>query len=288
MLTISRHSVWAVLLLIAAYSTASAGEPKAQAGKDSDAHRAKRVLLLGQGPDGHPWATHEYQAGLRILAQCLHDVPHLQTILVSADEPWSEGPELIDGANGVVLFLSQGAHWIHQDPARLAAFQRLAARGGGFVCLHWGMGCKDARYIKEYVNLFGGCHGGPDRKYRVVEVATEIAGPTHPIMQGLIPFDVREEFYYALKFKQPAGTVTPLLNVSIEGEMHTVAWAWERPDGGRSFGFSGGHFHENWGLEEYRRMLTQAVLWTLDVPVPEDGLSLEFSQQDLQQPRPKP
>jgi hypothetical protein len=31
--------------------------------------------------------------------------------------------------------------------------------------------------------------------------------------------------------------VTPLIRVPLDGEKETVAWAWERPDGGRSFGF---------------------------------------------------
>jgi len=275
----------ALLVLATLFSTAMAAAADSESSREAP---RKRLLLLGQRPDGHPWSTHEYKAGMRILAQCLQQISNLQTILVSADEPWTDGPELLDGADGVVIFLSQGAHWIHQDPARLDAFKRMAARGGGFVGLHWGMGCRDARFIEEYVQLVGGCHGGPDRKFRVLDVTTEVVNPVHPVMQGIDSFKVHEEFYFALKFAKPQGSITPLLNIPVDGRQHTVAWAWQRPDGGRSFGFSGGHFHENWELEEYRRLLAQAVLWTLDVPVPAKGLSLEYSQQDLKQPRPKP
>ena len=48
----------------------------------------KRLLLLGQGPDGHPAAAHEYVAGLRILHKCLEKVPNLEVKQVLADEPW--------------------------------------------------------------------------------------------------------------------------------------------------------------------------------------------------------
>jgi type 1 glutamine amidotransferase len=65
------------------------------------------------------------------------------------------------------------------------------------------------------------------------------------------------------------------VNAVIDGEAHTVAWALEREGGGRSFGFSGLHFHENWQLPEYRRLVTQAVLWTLDLPIPKDGIALK-------------
>lgn len=250
----------------------------------------KRLLLIGQGPDGHGWGTHEYRAGMRILAQCLQPVPRLQTIVVSADGKWPEGPELIDGVDGVVLFVSEGAKWIHDDPRRLIALKNLANRGGGFVCWHWGMGCRDAKYIAEYVKLFGGCHGGPDRKYKVEKgVRAEVVGGTHPVVRGIKDFVVDEEFYYTLKFAKPAGSVTPLIRANVDGGRHTVCWAWERPDGGRSFGFSGGHYHNNWNRQEYRRLITQAVLWSVHAPIPEKRLlPLKVKQKDLTQPRPKP
>jgi hypothetical protein len=244
----------------------------------------KRVLLLGQGPDGHPRATHEYFAGLRIVKKCLDGVEGLEAVLVDADEPFRSGPELLDKADGAVLFLSEGARWLQQDEARLAAFERLAARGGGLVALHWGMGCRDAQYVEKYVKLFGGCHGGPDRKYAVVTVATEIAEPKHPVMTGVAPLTLEDEFYYRLKLARPEGSVVPLLRVPIEGELQTVAWAWERPDKGRSFGFSGLHFHANWRHEPYRRMVAQGIVWTMKLPVPQKGLNVDIADEDLRLP----
>ena len=133
--------------------------------------------------------------------------------------------------------------------------------------MHWGMGSRSAENIKDFVQLFGGCHGGPDRKYKVVQSRARVS-PRHPIMQGLADFDVQDEFYYTLKFaKTPA--ITPVLTVTIDSNPHTVAWAWQRANGGRSFGFSGCHFHRNWSLPQYRRMMAQAVLWSLKVPIPE-------------------
>jgi hypothetical protein len=72
--------------------------------------------------------------------------------------------------------------------------------------------------------------------------------------------------------------------VPIDGKAETVAWAWERPDGGRSAGFSGLHFHENWKLPEYRRLMTQAVLWTTKLPVPSRGIRIELVDADFRLP----
>ncbi|MBP86549.1 MAG: hypothetical protein CMJ64_07530 [Planctomycetaceae bacterium] len=243
---------------------------------DDESTKPKRVLLLSQAPDGHPAGTHEYHAGMRVLATCLKYVPGVQVKHVHADGDWPEGPELIRDADGVVLFVSEGAKWIHQDPRRLAAFAELAGRGGGFVCLHWGMGARDAKYIDGFLKLFGGCHGGPDRKYKVVDTELSVAQTDHPVTFGIGDIKLHEEFYYKLKFVDAGDNLKPVLKAEIDGTVETVAWAWQRGDGGRSFGFSGGHFHENWKREEYRRVMSQAVLWTLAIPVPKHGLDVKI------------
>jgi type 1 glutamine amidotransferase len=245
------------------------------------AEPSKKLLFVGQGPDGHPPGTHEYVAGQNILAKCLAGVPSLEVQTVRADGPWREGPELLERVDGVVLFLAEGAKWIASDPARKQAFERLANRGGGIVALHWAIGTRDAQPIDGFLKLVGGCHGGPDRKYKVVETEVQVADSQHPVTAGLHSFRVRDEFYYRLKFVKPDGTIRPLLRVPLDGQLETVAWAWERPDGGRSFGFSGLHFHENWRLPEYRKLVAQSVLWTLKLPVPKEGLAVEIKEADL-------
>jgi len=245
----------------------------------------KRLLLLGQGPDGHPPATHEYLAGLAIVKKCLDRVDGLEaTIVAEAGEPFRTGPELIDRADGVVIFLAEGAKWIQQDAARLAALERLAARGGAFTGLHWGIGCRDGQYVEKFVELLGGCHGGDDRKYAVVTVTTEIADAKHPVMTRVDAVTLEDEFYYRLKFARPESSIVPLVRVPIEKEPHTVAWAWERPDKGRSFGFSGLHFHKNWQHEAYRRMVSQGIVWTMKLPIPAEGLNVDVAPGDLQLP----
>jgi hypothetical protein len=249
----------------------------------------KKVLLVGQGPDGHPKTTHEYMAGVRVLAKCLAGVPDLELTVVRADGTWQEGPDLLGRADAVVLFVSEGARWIDTDARRRTAFARLAARRAGIVALHWALGTRDAKPVPGFLKLLGGCHGGPDRKYRVLETDVRVADPDHPIAAGIGRFRVRDEFYYRLKFVRAKSQVRPILRATIDGRQETVAWAWERPDGGRSFGFSGLHFHANWRLRPYRRLVAQAVLWTLKMPVPKKGLAVDLPYADFklgQQGRP--
>jgi type 1 glutamine amidotransferase len=239
----------------------------------------KKVLLVGSPPDSHPVGTHEYVPGMEILGKCLKGVSGVEATVETAVGAWKEGPDLIGRSDCVVIFLTEGAAWLSADPARLAAFRQLARRGGGLVCVHWGMGTREAGSIEAFVALFGGCHGGPDRKYQVVDVTVRVAD--HPVATELKDFKVHDEFYYRLKF---ANNVRPILRVPIDGNAETIAWAWERPDGGRSFGFSALHFHGNWKLPEYRRLMAQAVLWTSKLPVPPQGVRVELADADLRLP----
>lgn len=219
-----------------------------------------------------------------MLAKCLGHVPNLQTVVVSADGAWAEGPELLDGADAAVVYLAEGAKWVSQDERRLAAFRKLAERRGGLAVIHWGMGARDAKPIDNFVQLFGACHGGPDRKYQVVTLEPQIPNAAHPVMTAVkFPVDqpFTEEYYYKLKMSSDTKRFVPLVCATIDGEPHTVAWAWERPDGGRSFGFSGCHFHKNWELEAYRRLVAQGIVWSVRLPIPDGGLNVKVTPEDL-------
>ena len=51
-----------------------------------------------------------------------------------------------------------------------------------------------------------------------------------------------------------------------------MAWARQRPDGGRGFGITGAHFHWNWGNDNFRKLVLNAIVWAAHVPVPETGV----------------
>lgn len=250
----------------------------------------KRILLLSQGPDGHPPATHEYRAGQKVLMKLLGDVPGLEVVPLAADGAWEEGPEQLAKADGAFLFLSEGGKWLSADPRRHEAFAKLAQRKGGLAALHWATGVREAEPVPAFLKLFGACHGGPDRKYQVLEAKLHVVDPRHPISRGLADFAVKDEFYYKLKrasADEPKFALASILEAEIDGERQMVAWAWQRPDGGRSFGFTGLHFHNNWSRPEYRRLVAQGILWMLDLPIPKEGLKVDASEEDWKLPEAK-
>jgi hypothetical protein len=49
-------------------------------------------------------------------------------------------------------------------------------------------------------------------------------------------------------------------------------WVVERPDGGRGFGCTGGHFHWNWGHDQFRKLMLNSICWIAKVDVPSEGV----------------
>ena len=51
-----------------------------------------------------------------------------------------------------------------------------------------------------------------------------------------------------------------------------MAWAYDRKDGGRGFGFTGFHVYNNLANDSFRTTLLNAVAWTAKLEVPENGV----------------
>ena len=75
----------------------------------------------------------------------------------------------------------------------------------------------------------------------------------------------------------------PHVRKAVEnGKIQHVAWAYERPNGCRGFGFAGGHFHRNWGHDDFRKVALNAIMWCAKAEVPEGGVpSDKMTDADL-------
>jgi hypothetical protein len=58
-------------------------------------------------------------------------------------------------------------------------------------------------------------------------------------------------------------------------------WCYDRPDGGRGFGFTGAHFHKNWADDNFRKVMLNALLWISKVDVPQDGVASTVTPEQI-------
>lgn len=236
-----------------------------------------RILLIGRDND-HPYATHEYMFDCNLLAKCLKQTPGIETIVSNG---WPKDPDALKGVKAIVFYTRNGGNVLF-DPFNKAQADKLLKNGVGLTAIHWGTGA-DKKAGEPWLDALGGWFSTDFSKYLVRSTRLMQADPKHPICRGWSEYELRDEYYIQLKFKD---TIKPVLKVAIDKKEHTVAWTYERPDSsqGRSFGCVLGHFHSNFGEKQFRQALVNGILWTARREVPEAGAPVAVTPKDLELP----
>ncbi len=254
----------------------------------ADPNLTKIVLVAGR--QSHGPGDHEFFAGCAILMNLLQKTPGIFPVM--ARDGWPKDPKTFEGAKAVVFYMDGGnGHPIIQQN-HMEVVHKLMDSGVGFVNLHYAV-----EYPKKQGELILSWLGGYyETGYSINphwkgEFKTL---PDHPITRGIKPFAIQDEWYYCIRFSPDMRNITPILRAippdntrrTEEAKKHPgreeiTAWAFNRDNGGRSFGFTGGHFHKNWGDEDFRRLVVNAILWTAKVDVPKEGAKVDLDPTDL-------
>lgn len=243
----------------------------------SPAQEAKaKIVLIGKDRD-HPPATHEYLAECRLLAACLKQTAGIEAVV---SDGWPKDPEVLKGSACIVLYTAMGGDALFKGPNKDAALE-LLKKGTGLAAVHWSTGASEGEPEELQLKHLGGCFGFKFSKFLVRETTLKRADPAHPIARGWEDFKLKDEYYIQLKHHADA---KPAMTAEIDGKAHTVAWTYERPDGGRSFGTVNGHFHDCFGIEAFRRGLVNGILWAAKLEVPKGGALCAVTPQDLELP----
>lgn len=270
-------------------------------GADASQAVAKKVLLIA-GPPSHGAGTHEHNAGVLLLRKCLAGVEGLVTEVVL--NGWPRDPAVFDGTDAVVIYCDGEEGNLILQEGNLPALDAVLSRGAGLGLLHYAVEPTPERGQAEFLRWIGGAF---EIHWSVNPVwdADFKSLPEHPITRGVEPFRIRDEWYFHMRFVEGMEGVTPILSAVPDrrttlrrdgphqnnphvraavarGDEQIVAWAYERPGGnGRGFGFTGGHFHRNWGNDHFRKIALNAILWLAGMEVPSQGVSSTVTEADL-------
>jgi len=281
--TMSRVTAVLLILMMAAGAAA--------AGK-----RDKRTLVFIAGPSSHGYGTHEHYAGFALLGRYLEkNVPGLRTVI---HRGWPKEDGAFADADAVAINCdgSEG-HLIVPHLDQVAALMK---RGVGLALLHYATVVPKGDAGDRVRRWIGGCFE-TGWSVNPTWVAEFKRLPAHPITRGVRPFAIRDEWYYHMRFVDGMEGVAPILTAvppdvtrrgkdgPYSGNPHVrarmgrpehVAWARERPDGGRGFGFTGLHWHWNLAHDDFRRLLLNALVWVAGGEVPEGGVPSERPNLD--------
>ena len=249
----------------------------------------KKVILIAGPITGHPKDTHEYEKNITLLKHLLDQ--HPGKFMVEAHfRGWPKDPNTLNDAD-TIFFTSDGTdrketdHPLHAGD-RMKVIGKQMQRGCGIVFFHWST-FHPKRFHAEITDWVGGYFdyetGPPPRNwYSAIQTWHADAMPQeHPITRGVKPFRVEEEFYYRIRFREhdPRLKQVILTRPPKEKEDYSVGWAVERADGGRGFGFTGGHFYENWWSPDFRKLVLNAIAWTAKAEIPGDGIESRLEER---------
>jgi type 1 glutamine amidotransferase len=260
----------------------------------------KKIVLIAGRPSHGP-GQHEHRAGCLLLQKCLTGVPGITSVVYS--NGWPQDASAFDGAAAILIYSDGGGGHPVIKPERLQLLGDLMKKGVGLGCIHYAVEVPKDKGGPEFLDWIGGYfeafwsvnpHWDGD--------FTKL--PEHPITRGVKPFKIKDEWYYHMRFRDGRKGVTPILTAvppdssrGKEGEKSShggnpdvlarkgmpehVMWVTERADGGRGFGFTGGHYHKNWGNDDFRKLILNSLLWIARAEVPAGGAESKVSAEDL-------
>jgi type 1 glutamine amidotransferase len=273
--------------------------------------RNKRIVIIAGRPS-HPPGMHEFRAGSLLLQKALAGVKGVTVEVVPMGWPKKtvDGKEVddhaaLDGADAVFIYADGGKGHPALQNDRVQVIDALAAKGVGLAFGHYGVEVPVGEPAAAMHRWVGGYY---ETNYSVNPMwAPKFEKfPSHPVTRGVGPFSTHDEWYFNMRWtadEKLKSAVRPLLTatpdedvrdgpyvsprgpydhiIADKGRTETMMWLFERPDGGRSFGFTGGHTHAHWGDVNQRRIVLNALLWIAKADVPARGVVDAIAAEDL-------
>ncbi|HCN84557.1 MAG TPA: hypothetical protein DIT07_13190 [Sphingobacteriaceae bacterium] len=252
---------------------------------------AKKKIVFVAGKDSHGRGEHEFRAGCHLLAKLLNESrPDINAVVT--EDGWPADLSIFEGADAIVMYSDGGEG--HMVMPHLEEVDKLAKKGVGIVLMHYAVEVPKGK-AGDYLSSWVG--GYFETFYSVNPIFTPefVPFPKHPITNGVKPFVIKDEWYYHMRFVD-SKKITPILSAHPplstllpapssdhgnnefvrkdlqDGKLQTMAWAFERADGGRGFGFTGSHYHSSWANDDFRKLVINAIVWSAKLKVPKDGV----------------
>jgi type 1 glutamine amidotransferase len=263
---------------------------------------ADKKIVLVAGGASHGSGDHEHRAGCLLFQSCLARVPGVKAEVHAGG--WPKDESAFDGADAIIIYSDGGGGHPFIQGDRLATLGELMKKGVGLGCIHYAVEVPKNKGGKEWLEWIGGFFE-TDWSVNPFWEAEFKNLPDHPVTRGVKPFKQRDEWYYHMRFQPGMKGVTPILSalppastlnrkdgphennpfvreaVLTNQQPQHVMWVYERPAGGRGFGFTGGHSHKFWGNEDFRKVVLNAILWSAKVDVPPNGVECAVAAEDL-------
>lgn len=250
----------------------------------------RRIVFIAASGTHGGRGNHEFLAGGTYLARRINAEFSNAYAVVYPENNWPKG---LAKADAIVVLLNHAGR-AASDPNIKAAVDC----GAGFGAIHYGVEVNKGVQGDNFLNWMGGYFETFWSVNPTWNAEVKFIG-SHPVGRGVKPFTIKDEWYYHMRFVPAMKGVTPILSAIAPvntvafkdgdkpnahggnadalkavqaGQPQHLAWAYERPNGGRGFGFTGFHNFANLADDSFRTTLLNGVAWIAGLEIPASGV----------------
>ena len=249
---------------------------------------AKKNILFIAGKPSHANGEHEFRAGCMLLAKALNE-SGLDVEAKVHYYGWPKDESIFEGVDACIIYADAGGRF----GEKYAVLDKKVKEGMGIMFMHYGVHPSKSVGEKYFSRWIGGYMetGWSVNPHWIADI-TPKAG--HPVGNGIkAPITAYDEFYYNMRFPNnrecdcchALATAVPtpekivryinLWNQHGEdgfGKKQALMWCRDPKIGGRGVGFVGGHYHRNWAIDHFRKLVLNSIVWLARAEVPKNGV----------------
>jgi type 1 glutamine amidotransferase len=188
----------------------------------------------------------------------------------------SSSDRLPEETHSLFVTKTDGKTYSPEEMEFLKGFDELVQKGMGLVIYHYATWIDNEAGHNMLLRWFGGVRQAPQSTNPVDDWANAPApgSENHPILQGVKPWNYREEVFCKFFFPPDVKTIPLIVATPTRSTIgpQVSAWAYERPGGGRSVTIGGMDWHNLLQMEDNRKYMLNSIIWAAGMAVPEGGV----------------
>lgn len=250
---------------------------------------AKKNILFIAGNPSHANGEHEFRAGCMLLAKALNE-SGLDVAAKVHHYGWPKDESIFNNVDACIIYADAGG----QFGEKYEFLDQKVKAGMSIMFMHYGVHPSKEIGKKYFTPWIGGFMetGWSVNPHWIADITPK---QNHPVGNGVTPgFKSFDEYYWNMRFptKQECSCCHALatsvptqekivryINLWNEhgertmGTKQALMWCRDPKKGGRGVGFVGGHYHRNWAINDFRKLVLNAIVWLARAEVPADGVS---------------
>lgn len=250
---------------------------------------AKKNILFIAGAPSHANGEHEFRAGCMLLAKALNE-SGLDIAAKVHHYGWPKDESIFNNVDACIIYADAGG----QFGGKYEFLDQKVKAGMSIMFMHYGVHPSKEIGKKYFSPWIGGYMetGWSVNPHWIADITPK---ENHPVGNGVTPgFKSFDEYYWNMRFptKQECNCCHALatsvptqekivryINLWNEhgertmGTKQALMWCRDPKNGGRGVGFVGGHYHRNWAINDFRKLVLNAIVWLARAEVPADGVS---------------